>query len=259
LGRKPFRTADEKLAVVLSVLKGETTQVEAARRLQMSQTTIAKWQKRVPRGRPRVAGPRRDARGPTSRREDELAAQIEDLTTARGEAYVDLRVWRKKGRSTHVRRARADPGRRQGLGRALLRPVRDPTRHLVLLADRSAPRPPGPSLAGAGRRSRRAGRVRDGAQVLSMGPPQDLGDAARRWGAGQRQQRPGRPAPAPAAAAGLLSGRAPPAGRAPARDIPRRPHPPQLLRHRTGGRAAATLNWLASTARLPPNRLMRES
>ncbi|MDA8203925.1 MAG: helix-turn-helix domain-containing protein, partial [Chloroflexi bacterium] len=45
MGRKPFKTPDEKLAIVLSVLKGELTQVEAARRLQMSQTTIAKWQK----------------------------------------------------------------------------------------------------------------------------------------------------------------------------------------------------------------------
>ncbi len=50
MGRKPFRTPDEKLAVVLSVLKGETTQVEVARRLQMSQTTIAKWQKQFLEG-----------------------------------------------------------------------------------------------------------------------------------------------------------------------------------------------------------------
>ena len=33
MGRNAFRTPDEKLTVVLSVLKGETTQVEAARRL----------------------------------------------------------------------------------------------------------------------------------------------------------------------------------------------------------------------------------
>jgi transposase len=45
MGRKPFKTADEKMAVILSVLRGEMTQVEAARSVQMSQTTIAKWQK----------------------------------------------------------------------------------------------------------------------------------------------------------------------------------------------------------------------
>jgi hypothetical protein len=33
VGRKPFKSPDEKLTVVLSVLKGETTQVEVARRL----------------------------------------------------------------------------------------------------------------------------------------------------------------------------------------------------------------------------------
>lgn len=50
MGRKPFRSPDEKLQVVLSVLKGEVTQVEIARRLQMSQTTIAKWQKQFLEG-----------------------------------------------------------------------------------------------------------------------------------------------------------------------------------------------------------------
>ena len=33
----------------------------------------------------------------TSRREVELAGQVDDLTTALGEAYVELRGWRKKG------------------------------------------------------------------------------------------------------------------------------------------------------------------
>ena len=50
MGRKPFRSPDEKLAIVLSVLKGETTQVDVARRLSMSQTTIAKWQKQFLEG-----------------------------------------------------------------------------------------------------------------------------------------------------------------------------------------------------------------
>jgi transposase-like protein len=50
MGRKPFKSADEKLQVVLSCLRGEITQVEAARRLQMSQTTIAKWQKQFLEG-----------------------------------------------------------------------------------------------------------------------------------------------------------------------------------------------------------------
>lgn len=97
MGRKPFKTPDEKLAVVLSVLKGETTQVDIARRLQMSQTTIAKWQKQFLDGGRESLARGDNAAGPSSRREAEQAAQIDELTSALGEAYVELRVWRKKG------------------------------------------------------------------------------------------------------------------------------------------------------------------
>lgn len=97
MGRKPFKTADEKLTVVLSVLRGEMTQVEAARRLEMSQTTIAKWQKQFLEGAHEALARGDNATGPSSKREDELKAQLEDVTTALGEAYVELRVWRKGG------------------------------------------------------------------------------------------------------------------------------------------------------------------
>src|SRR5690348_15785630 len=97
MGRKPFRTPDEKLAVVLSVLKGETSQVEVARRLEMSQTTIAKWQKQFLEGGRESLARGDNAVTLASRREQELSAQVEDLTTALGEAYVELRVWRKRG------------------------------------------------------------------------------------------------------------------------------------------------------------------
>lgn len=97
MGRKPFKSADEKLAIVLSVLKGETTQVEIARRLQMSQTTIAKWQKQFLDGGRESLARGDNAVTLASRREQELAAQVDDLTSALGEAYVELRVWRKKG------------------------------------------------------------------------------------------------------------------------------------------------------------------
>lgn len=97
MGRKPFRTPDEKLAIVLSVLKGETTQSDVARRLGMSQTTIAKWQRQfLDAGREGLA--RGDnAQTETSKREAELDARVDELTSALGEAYAELRVWRKKG------------------------------------------------------------------------------------------------------------------------------------------------------------------
>jgi transposase len=97
MGRKPFHTPDEKLAIVLSVLKGETTQTDVARRLQMSQTTIAKWQKQfLEAGREGLA--RGDnAKTEATKREEELDDRVEELTSALGEAYAELRVWRKKG------------------------------------------------------------------------------------------------------------------------------------------------------------------
>jgi transposase len=97
MGRKPFKTPDEKLTIVLSVLKGETTQVEIARRLGMSQTTIAKWQKQFLEGGRESLARGDNAIAPASRHEAELEGQVDELTSALGEAYVELRAWRKKG------------------------------------------------------------------------------------------------------------------------------------------------------------------
>ncbi len=97
MGRRPYRSADEKLQVVLSVLKGEITQVDAARRLEMSQTTISKWQKQFLEGAHEALARGDHPRAPGPRREAELQAQIDELTQALGEAYVELRVWRKGG------------------------------------------------------------------------------------------------------------------------------------------------------------------
>ncbi len=97
MGRKPFRTPDEKLQIVLSVLKGETTQTDVARRLGMSQTTIAKWQKQFLDGARENLARGDNVKSETTKREEELEARVEDLTSALGESYAELRVWRKKG------------------------------------------------------------------------------------------------------------------------------------------------------------------
>lgn len=97
MGRKPFKPPAEKLAIVLSVLRGETTQVAIARKLEMSQTTIAKWQKQFLEGGMEALARGDNVDSPASRREAELEAKVDELTTALGEAYVELRVWRKGG------------------------------------------------------------------------------------------------------------------------------------------------------------------
>ena len=97
MGRRPFKSPDEKLQIILSVLRGEATQVELGRRLELSQTTISKWQKQFLEGARESLARGDNARSTVSRREVELAAQVEELTAALGEAYVELRLWRKKG------------------------------------------------------------------------------------------------------------------------------------------------------------------
>lgn len=109
MGRKPFKPPEEKLAIVLSVLRGETTQVAIARKLQMSQTTIAKWQKqfldgavdalakgdgaaRPPAGGRRISRPRSKISPPPSVR----------LTWSSGSGE-------KGGLSTKLRRTRKPP------------------------------------------------------------------------------------------------------------------------------------------------------
>jgi transposase len=79
-------------------MKGEVTQTDIARRLELSQTTISKWLKIFTESG--MEGLRRGenpGKSQLARRETELQAQVDELTSALGEAYVELRVWRKKG------------------------------------------------------------------------------------------------------------------------------------------------------------------
>jgi transposase InsO family protein/transposase-like protein len=80
VGRRPFKSPDEKLQIVLSVLRGEMTQVEIARRLQMSQTTIAKWQKQFLEGGREALARGDNAKADTTRREAELQGRVDELT-----------------------------------------------------------------------------------------------------------------------------------------------------------------------------------
>ena len=89
--------ADEKLKAVLTILRGEMSQVELGRRMELSQTTISKWLKQFTEGGREALARGENARAPSTKREQELEAQVEDLTSALGEAYVELRVWRKGG------------------------------------------------------------------------------------------------------------------------------------------------------------------
>jgi transposase len=95
MGRPSSKPTAEKKRIVLAVLRNEITLAEAARRESVSQTSIANWRDLF-----LEAGGAAIEAGATIRptsREQQLAAEIEQLTSALGEAHMELRLWRKGG------------------------------------------------------------------------------------------------------------------------------------------------------------------
>lgn len=95
MGKPAKHSVDFKARVVLSVLRGEITGAEAARRHGVSETSICKWKEQfIAAGR---AGLQRSGGAPLSSEQTRLAAQVEDLTHALGEAHVELRLLKREG------------------------------------------------------------------------------------------------------------------------------------------------------------------
>jgi transposase len=92
MSRAPVFAVEEKVRVVLSILAGEVSVAEAARRSKVSEQSVGNWKRQfLEAGRTSlVAG----KSGPSSR-EQQLEAEVEDLTQALGEAAVEIRVWKK--------------------------------------------------------------------------------------------------------------------------------------------------------------------
>ncbi len=81
---------------MLSVLSGESSQAEAARRHGISETSIGKWKEQfLEGGRHGLEQGGRTSK-PTGR-EAQLAEQVDDLTRALGEAHVELRALKRGG------------------------------------------------------------------------------------------------------------------------------------------------------------------
>ena len=92
MARPSKKSADQKLQIVLSVLRGEATAAEASRRAGVSEQSVHSWKRTfLDSGRDGLAqGQRR-----RSSRELELEAENEELKAALGEAHVQMRVWKK--------------------------------------------------------------------------------------------------------------------------------------------------------------------
>lgn len=92
MGKPPQIPVEKKTRVVLSVLAGEFTITEVARREKVSEQSIGRWKADfLEAGKTGLAAGRS---GPSTR-EEQLAAEVEDLTQALGEAAVEIRVWKK--------------------------------------------------------------------------------------------------------------------------------------------------------------------
>lgn len=85
---------EKKQQIVISVLRGEMSVAEAARRHGSSETSVAKWRDQFVEGG--VAALANGSRGPSSR-EVGLEQEVSELTQALGEAHVELRVLRRGG------------------------------------------------------------------------------------------------------------------------------------------------------------------
>ena len=98
MARPPQHPVDVKLKIVLSILAGESSQAEAARRHGISETSIGKWKQQfLDGGREGLA--HGDRGGKPTGREARMAEEIDDLTRALGEAHVELRALKRGGPS----------------------------------------------------------------------------------------------------------------------------------------------------------------
>ena len=92
MGRPPSIPAEKKTRIVLSVLAGEMSIAEAARKEKVSEQSIGRWKAEfLEAGKTALVAGRS---GPSSR-EEQLEAEVAELTQALGEAHLVARVWKK--------------------------------------------------------------------------------------------------------------------------------------------------------------------
>lgn len=91
--RLPAIAAQDKVRIVLSILAGEVTSAEAARRVKVSETPIGNWKRQFLDGG--TASVEAGGKAGPNTAERALLAEVEDLKAALGEAHVELRVWKK--------------------------------------------------------------------------------------------------------------------------------------------------------------------
>jgi transposase len=92
MSRPPTIPPEKKTRIVLAILAGEMSIAEAARKEKVSEQSIGRWKAEfLDAGKTALVAGRS---GPSSR-EQQLEAEVAELTQALGEAHVELRVWKK--------------------------------------------------------------------------------------------------------------------------------------------------------------------
>jgi transposase len=103
MARPPLRPPEEKLRIVLAIVRGELSIKEAARREGISETSIAAWRDRfLEGGRQALAQGARRGPDPLAMA---LERECEELKAALGEAHAELRVIKKGGPSGSASRS----------------------------------------------------------------------------------------------------------------------------------------------------------
>ena len=96
MSRPPVFPVEEKVRIELSILAGEVSVAEAARRAKASEQSVGNWKRQfLEAGKTsQVAG----KAGPSTRKA-QSEAEVADLPQALGEAAVEIRVWKKSAES----------------------------------------------------------------------------------------------------------------------------------------------------------------
>lgn len=92
MGRPPKFSPQTKTRIVLAVISEEVSVAEAARKEKVSEQSIGRWKAEFLEGGKTALAAGRS--GPSTW-DEQLEAQVEDLTQALGKAAVELRVWKK--------------------------------------------------------------------------------------------------------------------------------------------------------------------
>ena len=93
MARPSVFSVEDKFRLVLSVISGEMTVAEAARRGRASEQSISTWKRQFLEGG--KAGLVEGGKPGTNPRERAMLDEIEELKAALGEAHVELRVWKR--------------------------------------------------------------------------------------------------------------------------------------------------------------------